>query len=285
MTRSWYETEEILRQFRDWLSQTDEEVEALDAAPADASPPCPALPASSGGLLPLTEAFTALRHELKLQTKSARGLEESVTTALAGLDKAVALFQSVTARETQAAEQAAKPLVASLVELDEALERGAKAITLIDRRIAERAPQELVAVLDRQFAGLSGWRRWLAGRWHREVRELCREQMADTHGRMFSALMEGYQLTCARLRRALSQHQIRRIECLGRAVDPATMNVVELVEDPAAVPETVVAELRPGYTWRGTIIRYAEVRAVRRERPPEPPVDQAFQPDAEETPQ
>jgi len=156
--------------------------------------------------------------------------------------------------------------VLSLIELDEALERGAKAIALIDRRIADRAPQELVEALDRRFAGLSVWRRWLSAGWHRAARQVCQQQAAETHARMFSALMDGYQLICSRLERTLAEHQIRRLECVGRAVDPSTMTVVELTDDPQAAPETVVAELRPGYTWRGHVIRFAEVRAVRNER-------------------
>ena len=127
--------------------------------------------------------------------------------------------------------------------------------------------------------GASLW--WSAG-WHREARTLCQEQAAETHARMFSALMDGYQLICARLQRTLAEHQIRRIDCVGRAVDPTTMTVVELTEDPQAASETVAAELRPGYTWRGTVVRFAEVRAVRRERTLEPvaagPPDELRQP-------
>jgi molecular chaperone GrpE len=222
-------------------------------------------------LLQLVEAFTALRHELKLQTKSTRGLEETVQTTLAGLERAAAQFQSVTAREDQAAAQAAKPLVEALIDLDEALRRGATAIELIDRRIAEQAPQQMQAALDERFAQLSTWRRWLSRRWQAEVRDVCQQQAAELHGRMFAALMDGYQLICARLQRTLAEREIRRMECLGRHVDPGQMTVVELIDDAAAEPETVVAELRPGYTWRNKVIRFAEVRAVRRERLPDAP--------------
>jgi molecular chaperone GrpE len=41
------------------------------------------------------------------------------------------------------------------------------------------------------------------------------------------------------------------------------MKVLELVEAPGVAPETVVDELRPGYVWRGLVVRYAEVRATR----------------------
>ena len=57
----------ILADFRQWLH--DEQ-----AAAEDIEENVPALP--SIGVGDLVEAFTALRHELKLQTKSARGLQE-----------------------------------------------------------------------------------------------------------------------------------------------------------------------------------------------------------------
>ena len=41
------------------------------------------------------------------------------------------------------------------------------------------------------------------------------------------------------------------------------MTVVEIADDEQAPPETVIAELRPGYLWRQTVIRFAEVRAVK----------------------
>jgi molecular chaperone GrpE (heat shock protein) len=41
------------------------------------------------------------------------------------------------------------------------------------------------------------------------------------------------------------------------------MTVIEAVDDPAHAPGTVVEETRPGYTWKGKVLQYAEVRAVR----------------------
>jgi GrpE protein len=39
--------------------------------------------------------------------------------------------------------------------------------------------------------------------------------------------------------------------------------VVELADAPDQPPHTVVEELRRGYTWRGRVLRLAEVRATR----------------------
>ncbi len=253
------DTEDILRRFQQWLTQTNQEMEqAAEPPPATESSAPPV------GLLQLVEAFTALRHELKLQTKSARGLEESLQTALGGLDRAIGQFRSIQPQETAAAEQAARPLVESLIELDEALRRGEKAVAASQRRLLEETPQRLADGLEQRFAQLSAWQRWRSRRWQAEVLQSCRQLVAETQTPVLSSLGEGYQLICARLRRMLSEQRIERLACLGRRVDPSRMKVIELVDAADVAPETVVDELRPGYVWRGQVVRYAEVRATLR---------------------
>jgi hypothetical protein len=40
------------------------------------------------------------------------------------------------------------------------------------------------------------------------------------------------------------------------------MTVIEVVDDPSRPPGTVAKELRRGFTWKGRLLRYAEVQAV-----------------------
>ena len=75
--------------------------------------------------------------------------------------------------------------------------------------------------------------------------------------------LEGYRLIQKRLRRALASEQVGHIPCEGKPVDPELMTVIEVVDEPHDRPGTVVKELRRGYTWRGRVIRFAEVQAVR----------------------
>ena len=63
----------------------------------------------------------------------------------------------------------------------------------------------------------------------------------------------------------MSQHQVRRIACVGRTFDPAQMTAVGLVHSPQVAPNTVVEELRPGYLWRDKIVRFAEVHVASRD--------------------
>lgn len=254
------EQEDILRRFQEWLTQTNRELEPFADEP---SAPAEAAPSQATGLLPLVEAFTALRHELKLQTRSARGLEESLQAALAGLDRAIERFGSVEPQETAAAEKAIRPLVEALTELDEALRRGARAVAASQQRLSEDLPRRLVENLEQRFARRSAWQRWRSRPWQAEVLQCCRQLVAETQGPLLASLGDGYQLICGRLQRMLAEHRIERLACIGQSVDSSRMRVVELVDAPGVAPETVVEEVRPGYVWRGLVVRYAEVRATR----------------------
>ncbi|HUG71711.1 MAG TPA: nucleotide exchange factor GrpE [Pirellulaceae bacterium] len=302
--RTWWENEDILQRFRDWLSQTGEEVAALTGRESDspsssaaadlfnkptwldeldrfdepdelndefenedprdddpADDPAPELPAI--GFIELIEAFTALRHETKLHTKSGRGLEDAVQSSLQGLNSAIRQFETVQSREEEAAARAAKPLAEALANLDEALARGAEAITASHRQAMQTVPLHLRDALDQRFQQLSKWRRWLSRPWHQQVQFACQEEISAAMGDTLHRAMEGYGLIQARLRRVMQEQGVARIECVGKPLDPAKMTVVELIDDPTAKPETVLEEVRPGYTYHGRVIRFAEVRATR----------------------
>jgi molecular chaperone GrpE len=260
--RSWFENEAIVQRLREWLSRTAEELDQTEESSA-AGAAADDRGAPPAGLLPLVEAFTALRHELKLQTKSARGLEETVQSALAGLDRAAEQFRSVQSQEAAAVEQSLKPLVMTLIELDEALERGEWAFVATEQQMLEQAAHDLEQALTERFAGLSAWQRWRAQPWHATAQQVGRTHIEGLSQRVLAPLREGYELIRSRLQRLLAEHGVRRIDCVGGAVDPARMTVVELVDDPQAEPGTVLDELRPGYYWRDRVLRFAEVRVAR----------------------
>ncbi len=259
--RSWYENEELLKRFREWLGRTESEIAALGLAGTFDDAADDALP--DAGLIQLIEAFTALRQEIKLQTKSNRGLEDAVQEALAGLDEAAEQMRSVEAREAESAARAARPLVDALIELDEALERGLRAARTAHANLLDDAVRRYEQAAQQRFDRLSAWQRWKSRGWFEKSVALFQEQTTDLHRRIMLPLLEGYQLIYQRLERTLGQVGIERIDCLGQPVDPTRMTVVELVDDPTVDPETVVGLVRPGYEWRGRLIRYAEVRAAR----------------------
>ncbi len=255
------DVEAILEKFRDWL----EDARALADGPEGIEPRLdsePGPPPREFGIIDLVEEFTALRHELKLQTKSGRGLIEQTDNTVAALRQAIDHFRSVEPREAQAVWSAAKGLAEALADLDEALVRGEREIDRARRQIAEESVRGLETSVTNLFRGRSWVRRRFLRSYHREVIETVRRDGQSRH-ELFDSFLEGYRLIQKRLRRALLSEQVVHIPCEGKPVDPELMTVIEVVDEPRDRPGTVAKELRRGYTWRGRVIRFAEVQAVR----------------------
>jgi molecular chaperone GrpE len=255
------QVEDILDRFRQWLSTASIEAETRDGFGADSDREQNA-PPQDFGIIDLVEEFTALRQELKLQTKSGRTLVEQTETTVSALRQAVEQFRAVEPKVSQAAWTAGKTLAEALADLDEALDRGHREIDRARSRIASEPIRALEAALTDLFRRRSWIRRRLLRYYHRDVLDVVgRAGLARDD--LFDSLLEGYGLIQKRLRRVLTAEQIERIPCEGAPVNPDLMNVIDVVDDPRYRPGTVVKELRRGYTWKGRLIRYAEVQASR----------------------
>jgi molecular chaperone GrpE len=247
----------LLIRLEGWLRLTRAVAEA--EALGDEARPAPEADPPGFGLYRLVEEFTALRHEVKLQTKGARDLREQAEALLPALGRAVEEFRSVGPKEDQAAYAAARPLAEALADLDEALDRG-RAEAEKARRGADGRPGGLAARLDALYAGEPWFRRLWLRPYHERARSLAAR---DDAAPLLDALLAGYDLIRERLRRTMAAEGLRRVEAPGRPVDPGLMTVVGLVDAPGHPPGLVVDEVRRGYTWRGRVLRYAEVRAAR----------------------
>ncbi len=148
------------------------------------------------------------------------------------------------------------------MELDEALARGRAVIDAARRRILEDLAGPVQEQLDNLWLRLPWWRRPLLRAWRRGAREILVQRTALAHRDIFDSLVEGYGLIVGRLERAMKKAELYRIDCVGKPVDPHSMTVVEVVDDPLRPPGLVVEQVRPGYYWKGKILRFAEVRAV-----------------------
>ncbi len=131
------------------------------------------------------------------------------------------------------------------------------------RRLVDEADAELVQALDALHARQSWFRRRQTRSYHEAVRAVVHQNGPQARRPLFDALLEGYGLIQARLRRAMDAEQLRRIDVVGRPIDLDRMTVVEVVDNPNGLLGGVVDEVRRGYTWRGRVLRYAEVRASR----------------------
>jgi molecular chaperone GrpE len=248
------EDERLLEAFRKWLQEARDESAQLEAS-ANGVPPLKGF-----GLDRLVEEFTALRHELKLQTRSSRGLEERVEGSFATLAEAAATFRSAASAGADATD---KKFALSLAELDESLARGRDQLQKTTERLA--GTSSAVIELNRLWQEQSWWKRTASQGYHQAVVQILQE--ADEQARRerqthLGALLSGYDLIQQRLHRILSGIGITRIPTLGGTVDPEKMVVVEVVEGDG--PEgQVVEEVRRGYAWKGVVLKPAEVRASR----------------------
>jgi molecular chaperone GrpE len=253
--------EQLLGQFRQWLTETRQEAARSENEPNHS----PTLK-SRVGLDRLVEEFTALRHEIKLQTRGSRDIEERLESALTSLDDAAKAFRAAPVPEPRTSAPAPeKPLIMALIELDESLDRGRKQWEKSSVTIIDGPADSLVAQLDALYAGLSWWQRRFSWLYHREARqaiEAHEQQQRQERQSLINVLMDGQGLIQQRLKRSMANAGVLRIRAAGRTVDPEEMVVVEVV-DAEGPPGQVLDELRPGYTWQGQVLRPVEVRVIR----------------------
>ena len=186
------DVEAILERFRDWLEDARAEADGPEGIePGLDSEPGP--PPREFGIIDLVEEFTALRHELKLQTKSGRGLIEQTETTVAALRQAIDQFRSVEPKEAQAVWTAAKALAEALADLDEALVRGEREIDRARRQIADESVRDLETSVNDLFRRRSWIRRRFLRSYHDEVIETIRRDGLTRH-ELFDSFLEGYRL-------------------------------------------------------------------------------------------
>lgn len=276
------EIDRAVARLRDWLEDARAEAAAepsanghdlcLGAGPPIGStlagePPVGGPSAVAGpepGLLRLMSEFTALRQEVKLNTKSGRAVLEEIGTAVAALRDAMAAFRAVEPQEEHAARSSAAPVASALADLDESLERAAVEFDSLAKQVRLSAAADASQALQSQFLALPRWRRWAARPYHAAALRAVHEvrELQSPLPRLADALCEGLRLIRDRLARVMRKERLERIACVGRPVDPEIMNVASVVAEAAGAPGTVLRELRRGYLFRGKLLRCAEVQAV-----------------------
>jgi molecular chaperone GrpE len=238
--------EAVLADFRAWLREA-----------AAASPAAPDV--ETIDLHTLLAQFTALRHEVHLQTRAARAQQEQGAEALRQLGEALAALQQsqLSARlgEEQARDEAVRPLLKTLVDAYDALALAERAV----RRVQETLPSPP----EEPVPASSFWAR-LFGRGRTAAAPLG--QAPPTAGRerqMLASVLTGYTMSLQRVERALRQHGLEPIPTVGRPFDPESMEVLEVVADSGRPSGEVVGEVRRGYLWRDRVFRFAQVRVAK----------------------
>jgi molecular chaperone GrpE len=262
--------ERVLADFRAWLTDL--------AAPVEPIPEPPAV-----DLHTLVAQFTALRHEVNLQTKAARTSIEQTGEALKTLEGAVAELRERPAEPDDASGPLLKALVDVYDNLALALRQVEKQRAVIDGPLDEwvdgASARELMKMADGDPLPIRPgfWWRVFGASVPRPTRppELetalaeikARHERAKEAARLtrssFDGLIAGYRMSLARVDRAIDQAGLETIATVGETFDPELMEVVEVVGDSGRPAGEVLEEVRRGYLRGDVVYRYAQVKVVR----------------------
>jgi molecular chaperone GrpE len=176
-------------------------------------------------LCTLFAEWTALKAEVRSETRASRDLRAELAGAIAGLGEA----------ERRAATREAS--------LSEEVRRAG-------REAPRRAAWVAIDLADRLEAARARARRHHEAWWRR----------ADP---VATALLEGLDLTLERLRELLAREAVERIPTEGRPFDPSLMEAVQVVERSDLAEGTVVAEILAGYRDPAGLLRPARVSVSR----------------------
>jgi molecular chaperone GrpE len=243
--------EGILQDFRCWLE------EAAKRASIAEQPPSVETEFSWQSLV---AEFTALRQEVKLQTRATRTQLEQHAQVLQQLEKQAHILeeeQKPAVTEAQK-DELLRPLLKTLVEAYDALALACREVKRVQKNTNDLASKATAEAPTRRW-----WQLWKspAGRDIRKVDRAGHEQAQQ----VLASVLMGYDMGLQRLERALTHSELEPIRCLGEAFNPECMEVVDVVVEPGRQNMEVLEEVRPGYRWRGRLFRAAQVRVCRGE--------------------
>ena len=279
--------EAVLAEFRGWLSAVGQ------TGFAEVSPPLETL-----DLHTLLAQFTALRHEVNLQTKATRVQQEQNSETLRQLTQALEALEQAhgAAEQTQErnAEERLRPVLKALVELHDAVALAGREMTrvqdmvlpllgqLVETFKVEQPPEIHIDVPQTRPA--TGWRRWfgpppvpldvdalkksIAGQLQKNREQQVERFRQAQEGierirQLLASLATGYTMSLQRVERTLRQHGLEAIPAAGQPFDPETMEVVEAVVGSPRPGGEVLEEVRRGYLWNGRVFRFAQVRVAK----------------------
>ncbi len=209
------------------------------------------------GVVDIVDAFTAMRHEWRGQTRESRELAEQIQAAVATLQDLETKLLDRVAEKDRPATDDSNALAQLVAETDHQFTRAVRAIEQAETHRQLREEEEAQAI-ERYYSSLSAPVRWCA----RPLFNFLTEQRQAREQRSENPGLEGLNLVLARLRRSMKELGIERVETEGQTFDGETMNAIGTM-DSAKHPSGHVAEqVSPCYRWQGQVIRFADVRVA-----------------------
>jgi len=81
------------------------------------------------------------------------------------------------------------------------------------------------------------------------------EHASDGDGDKLASLVDGVKLTIEQMRKALAKFNVKEIEALGKAFDPALHHAISHEECAGAEPGAVIKEFQKGYLLKDKLLR------------------------------
>lgn len=213
------------------------------------------------GAVDIVEAFTALRHELKLQVRGGRELQQSLSERLQRIEERLAAQRAP--QSSFSAPDDSRELAVAVAEIEESLHRAVD--TFARQTPAASARSNVLDRFDQAVLSASWAVRKFGRKLLSELRSIVEQTAGDSqaHRELLDLTHRGLELLLARVHRLMQQSEIERIDVLRKAFDAETMHAVDVTDAPSVPSNHVAEQLRPAYLWRGKILRYADVRLAK----------------------
>ncbi len=229
---------------------------ASDDAPPTMAPSSAAPPAPQFGLLEVIEAFTAMRHEFRTQTRENRPLVESVTAASESLRAIESTLDQKL--DALAADSGSQSLLEIIIDLDIGLQRAVDATS--DRMTeSENQHTELRNSIRCLFHQSGFMQRWLAKRFFQDVIDAINSSYQPKP----DPTAEGIRMLLGRLRRMMAEKGVERVDTTGKPFDARIMQAISSVASETVPAGNVAEEISPAYNYQGRLVRFAEVKVAK----------------------
>lgn len=255
---------------------TDDAARDASDRPAIAAPSDVSLsPEPQFGMIDIVESFTALRQEARTQVRENRELAKTLQQTTSQIEALERRLLGATDRVQQAVEQVssdeeARRLAETIADIDHHVSRAVEAVLRVNRAPEDTSNagdvEKLQHDIQQRYAQLGPLARWFARGFLRDVQDAV-EQSAGPSVQPPPArqdpIQQGLEMVVQRIRRLMAQQHIRRIDTEGLPFDGGQMHAVDAIDSADHPSGHVVQQLQPAYTFRGTLIKFADVRVAK----------------------
>jgi molecular chaperone GrpE len=225
-----------------------------DTSRKDDGLPCEDVP--QFGAVDIVEAFTAMRHEWRGQTRESRDLAEQIRAAVTNIQQLESKLLAVAGDRPDDTPES-RQLAMLIAETEHPLSRAVAAAAQWESGRQRRAA-EIAKTIDECAAGMNGLARWFA----RPLLALLAGQNSAREPAEENPALEGLSMVLARLRRMMQEREIERFDVLGLPFDPEAMHAIGTMTSADFPAGHVGEQISPAYRWRGELLRFADVRVA-----------------------